>query len=78
MFFVILEKTLCKIIKSSVILFGKCRNRLKTLWKNARAMLRRKISTIIEHFYEVNRAALLLTGVRQISKRGLMSMMFMR
>ena len=31
-------------------------------------MLRRKISTIIEHFYEVNRGALLLTGARQIGK----------
>ena len=31
-------------------------------------MLKRKISTFIEHFYEVNKGALLLTGARQIGK----------
>ena len=31
-------------------------------------MLRRKISTFIEHFYKVNKGALLLTGARQIGK----------
>lgn len=37
-------------------------------WKNAKDMLDRKISSIIEHFYEVNKGALLLTGARQIGK----------
>ena len=37
-------------------------------WKNEKAMLRRKISTFIEHFYAVNKGALLLTGARQIGK----------
>lgn len=31
-------------------------------------MLERKISHYIEHFYEVNRGALLLAGARQIGK----------
>lgn len=31
-------------------------------------MLKRKISTFINHFYEVNKGALLLTGARQIGK----------
>lgn len=31
-------------------------------------MLERKISHYIEHFYEVNRGALLLAGARQIDK----------
>ena len=38
------------------------------LWKNAKTMLRRKISTFIERFYAVNKSALLLTGARQIGK----------
>lgn len=38
------------------------------LWKNAIAMLKRKISSFIEHFYEVNKGALLLAGARQIGK----------
>lgn len=37
-------------------------------WKNADAMLKRKVSSFIEHFYEVNNGALLLTGARQIGK----------
>lgn len=37
-------------------------------WKNAEVMLKRKISRYIEHFYEVNKGALLLTGARQIGK----------
>lgn len=36
--------------------------------ENAKAMLKRKISTFIEHFYTVNKGALLLTGARQIGK----------
>ena len=31
-------------------------------------MLKRKITTVIEHFYEVNKGALLLAGARQIGK----------
>ncbi len=38
------------------------------LWKNANVMLERKISRYIEHFYEVNKGALLLSGARQIGK----------
>lgn len=38
------------------------------LWKNVIAMLKRKIKTVIEHFYEVNKGALLLAGARQIGK----------
>ena len=38
------------------------------LWKNADVMLERKISRYIEHFYEVNKGALLLSGARQIGK----------
>lgn len=38
------------------------------LWKNAKAMLERKISRYIEHFYDVNKGALLLAGARQIGK----------
>lgn len=38
------------------------------LWKNAETMLKRKISSFIEHFYEVNKGALLLTGARQTGK----------
>lgn len=38
------------------------------LWKNANAMLERKITRYIEHFYEVNKGALLLAGARQIGK----------
>lgn len=38
------------------------------LWKNANIMLERKISRYIEHFYEVNKGALLLSGARQIGK----------
>lgn len=38
--------------------FGKMQN----------TMLERKISHYIEHFYEVNRGALLLAGARQIGK----------
>ena len=38
------------------------------LWENAKAMLTRKISTFIEHFYTANKGALLLTGTRQIDK----------
>ena len=37
-------------------------------WKNVNAMLKRKITDYIEHFYKVNRGALLLTGARQIGK----------
>ena len=36
--------------------------------KNAKIMLKRKISHYIEHFYKVNKGALLLTGARQIGK----------
>lgn len=46
----------------------KCKNALYLLWKNAKAMLERKISRYIEHFYEVNKGALLLAGARQIGK----------
>ena len=38
------------------------------LWKNANVMLERKISRYIEHFYEVNKGALLLSGARQVGK----------
>lgn len=38
------------------------------LWKNVSIMLERKISHYIEHFYEVNKGALLLAGARQIGK----------
>ena len=38
------------------------------LWKNVSSMLERKISHYIEHFYEVNKGALLLAGARQIGK----------
>lgn len=38
------------------------------LWKNENVMLERKISRYIEHFYEVNKGALLLSGARQIGK----------
>ena len=38
------------------------------LWKSVIAMLKRKITTVIEHFYEVNKGALLLAGARQIGK----------
>ena len=38
------------------------------LWKNAKAMLERKISDYIEHFYKVNKGAFLLSGARQIGK----------
>lgn len=37
-------------------------------WKNADAMLKRKVSSFIEHFYEVNNGAFLLTGASQIGK----------
>lgn len=36
--------------------------------KMQKAMLERKISHYIEHFYEVNKGALLLAGARQIGK----------
>ena len=36
-----------------------------SFWKNAKAVLERKISHYIEHFYEVNKGALLLSGARQ-------------
>ncbi len=38
------------------------------LWKNANVMLERKISRYIEHFYELNKGALLLSGARQVGK----------
>lgn len=38
------------------------------LWKNVNVMLERKISRYIEHFYEVNKGALLLSGARQVGK----------
>ena len=37
-------------------------------WKNAESHVGKKISHYIEHFYEVNKGALLLAGARQIGK----------
>lgn len=44
------------------------KNQVDLLWKNVKTMLKRKISSYIEHFYEVNKGALLLAGARQIGK----------
>ena len=49
-------------------LWKNAKNALFLLWKNAEAMLKRKISEYIKHFYEVNKGALLLAGARQIGK----------
>ena len=51
-----------------ILLWKNAKNTLYLLWKNAKAMLERKISRYIEHFYEVNKGALLLAGARQIGK----------
>ena len=52
----------------TIFALEKCRFLLFLLWKNAEAMLKRKISNYIEHFYKVNKGALLITGARQIGK----------
>ena len=46
----------------------KCENRGSFVLEKCRAMLKRKISEYIEHFYKVNKGALLLSGARQIGK----------
>lgn len=46
----------------------KCKNRGSFALEKCRAMLKRKISEYIEHFYKVNKGALLLSGARQIGK----------
>lgn len=51
-----------------ILLWKNAENTLYLLWKNAKVMLERKISRYIEHFYEVNKGALLLAGARQIGK----------